>query len=693
MNKLYNKYYVKFPIYIHSYEILKENKEIEFVFYNINGEKINSINVIFGDREIKLDIDSDDEVIRHILKLDESIDSSFHPDLVSCVSNEETYFLKDYNENVFTIANPESVFSLGYERYLYTGTVSRALKIPKKDIQFVARENKYFWTCTCGNFNLSSFDSCKHCGNNKEKLFSIDIPIESEADKTTVNLKLYKSTLIWLFLMFFIQLAYQSFYGTFLFENQIINDFFPVFNRFILPSLMIFANITLVLSLMFYKENLKRVSYIVFYGVFIYFNIICNISFIKTAYLLLILIGINITLLGIVRFNYIKSVKVKPSLLVFGLTLVSTFLVGYQWSVYNDYDVIVKSDGLMLTVETIEEEYIVPDSIDGVNVSEVYFDLKNDYYIKDLTFGKNTSKIYMYSTAVLPYLENIYISLDNPNFYVSNNILYTKDDNIFLVPMAITSLTLNSEVIGAGEFRDLYNLEELVIGPNVLSISNEAFMNNINLRSITFDENGVIEHIGDNAFYNCQNLETIELPDTIQTLGVGVFERCNNLTYMKVPFIGEERENYGSLRDSTDVLVYMFGSRSYLDSDLIPNALETIEIFDIERIHNVTFYNANFIKSIILPSDLENIGIRSFYGCESLESFIVPSEVTIIDESAFENSGLKMITIPDSVVYIDKNAFKGCDDLETVIYEGDLSNLIISTVGNTNIIDILYPAG
>ena len=691
MNKLYNKYYVNFPIYMHSYSILKGKKEVEFVFYNNLSTKIDTVDILFDDLKVTLKTDSSEDVIKYILEVNDDVDLSFKPEMISCVADGKVYNIKDYKEEVFTIANPESVYSLGYERYLYSGVISRALKIPKKNIEYVAKKNKYFWTCTCGNFNLDSFDKCKHCGNVKEDLFSVKVPVESEADKTDVNMRMYKSTLIWLVLMFFIQLVYQSFYGTFLFENQAINDFFPVFNRFIVPGILIIANIVIVISIMYYKKRLKLISYLIFYGLILYINIISNIAFINTAYSLLVLAGVNIMLFGIFRFNFIYRRFMKYNLIMLAITIISSVLIGYQWSVYDDYNLVIKSEGLMLTVETDSETYVVPDKLNNIEVKEVVFLLSNDYYIKDLTIGKNINKIYMYSTAVLPYLENIYVNAENTNFYVENNILYTNEDDIYLVPMVITTLTVNSEVVKSGEFRDLFNLQELIIGPNVVTIENEAFLNNINLRTITFDENTIIEHIGDNAFYNCQSLETVELHISIQTLGLGVFERCNNLTTLKVPFIGEQREDNGSLRESTDLLVYLFGSRTYLESDLIPNSLETIEIYDISRIHNVTFYNANFLKNIILPSDLENIGIRSFYGCESLENFTIPGEVTIIDESAFENSGLKTITIPESVVYIDKNAFKGCDDLETVIYEGNLSNLIISDVGNTNIIDILFP--
>ncbi|MCK5732502.1 MAG: leucine-rich repeat protein [Tenericutes bacterium] len=687
MKIFYNKYHVGFPIHIYSFEIIMD--KAEFVFYNVDLKKIKEIIITFGDENITLKVDSADEVVKCKLDISKVGNDSFKPAVYSCVVEDKEYLASDFSDT-FTVSNPDSVYSLGFERYLYTNILSRALKSPRNEIKYIAKRNQHFWTCTCGNYNLDSFDECKSCGKNQSTLFSVKVPVELEADKTIINIKLYKSTMIWLFLVIFIQLAYQSFYGTFLFENQSINTFFPVFNRFIIPSVLLLSNVAIVFSIMYYKKTLKLVSFIIFYGILAYINILSIVAFTNTAYMLLILIGLNLMALGIFRFNFRYQRRNTQSVVMLVLVFLSSIFMTYQWSNYTENDLIINPNGgVRINVVTDAEEYIIPDRLNNIDVTEVYFSLHNDYQITDLTIGKNVENIYMYSTAVLLHLENVYVHPENSNFYVEDNILYTSDQQIYLVPISITSLTVNTDTIRAGEFRDLYYLEELIIGPNVRIISHDAFSNNISLQSVTFDNNSIVEFIGEGAFYNCQRLESISLPESLTGLGVGVFENCNNLTYLRTPFIGEEREVTYILSESSDVLTYMFGSRTYLESNLIPNALETLIIYDIDRIHNVTFYNANYIKNIILPDTLLSLGIRSFYGCESLETFIIPDDVTIIRESAFEKSGIVTITIPDSVVYIDNNAFKDCDDLVNVIYEGNINDLVISNVGNNIIIDIL----
>lgn len=86
---------------------------------------------------------------------------------------------------------------------------------------------------------------------------------------------------------------------------------------------------------------------------------------------------------------------------------------------------------------------------------------------------------------------------------------------------------------------------------------------------------------------------------------------------------------------------------------------------------------------------MTQIGVRSFYQTYNLRYFEIPFGVTHIPESAFEGSGVNHLVIPSTVTYIDLNAFKNTY-LISVLYGGDLLNLIVNPEGNTEFTEKIY---
>ena len=271
------------------------------------------------------------------------------------------------------------------------------------------------------------------------------------------------------------------------------------------------------------------------------------------------------------------------------------------------------------------------------------------------------------------------------HFYVEDNVLYEIDGTIRMVPISIHSLYINDEVIVQGPFKDLINLKSLTIGSNVKVIEDEAFIGAISLESLTFEQTSTIETIGDRAFANAAQLTEVTFPISLQSLGLGVLAGANSLESLTSPFIGNEREITGLLAESHDILVYFFGSNTYLHNNLVPQSLKSVEFYDIEMIHNTTFYRVSSLESIVFTNDLTQIGSQSFYGTTNLLSFIIPNGVTEIPRYAFEKSGITTITIPASVTQIQANAFKDTT-LQTVIYLGDINDLIIDPTGNDSLL-------
>ena len=177
-----------------------------------------------------------------------------------------------------------------------------------------------------------------------------------------------------------------------------------------------------------------------------------------------------------------------------------------------------------------------------------------------------------------------------------------------------------------------------------------AFSNASDINTITFannkDGNSTLVAIDNYAFYNCSGLESITIPNSVQTIGYAAFMGCDNLKSIILPFVGQLRNNASTAditRNATSVKTgeraffgWIFGRkitsaslRSLSSSALsynVPESLKTIQITDELVISDQAFRDITTIDEVILNEGIITIG-----------------------EEAFMNTGIKQITIPASV--------------------------------------------
>ena len=120
--------------------------------------------------------------------------------------------------------------------------------------------------------------------------------------------------------------------------------------------------------------------------------------------------------------------------------------------------------------------------------------------------------------------------------------------------------------------------------------------------------------IGDYAFSDCHELESVRIPDSVTMIGDGAFDGCVGLTSVSIP-----------------------------DS--------------VTAIGDWAFYRCRGLTSVTIPDNVTTIGDWAFDRCVSLTSVSIPDSVTAIGDYAFWDSyKLKSVKIPEGAV-LGENAF------------------------------------
>ena len=182
-------------------------------------------------------------------------------------------------------------------------------------------------------------------------------------------------------------------------------------------------------------------------------------------------------------------------------------------------------------------------------------------------------------------------------------------------------------------------------GFKVTGIAQGAFWGCDNINSVVIPD-GVIE-IEKSAFLSCRNLTSITIPDTVTKIGESVFSGCWSLTDVIIP-VGV-----------TSVSESLFSACTSLTSVIVPDTVTSIGKYAFSGCYN--------LNNIAIPIGVTEIGDEAFNGCGSLTHITIPDAVTKIGRSVFSCCGFENITIPSGVTTIGYHAFYGCSNLTSVI--------------------------
>lgn len=194
----------------------------------------------------------------------------------------------------------------------------------------------------------------------------------------------------------------------------------------------------------------------------------------------------------------------------------------------------------------------------------------------------------------------------------------------------------------------------------VISIGYRAFYHCLSLNSVTMPN--TIDSINDFAFLYC-SLDTINIPASVTYIGDGAFSAC---PYLMTINVDENNENFVSLNG-------ILFSRS---------------------LHTLISYPAGRVGHYSIPNIVNTISSLAFDGCTGLTSVTIPNSVYTILDGAFYQTGLTTVTVPNSVNFMREGTFANCRYLSSVFLGNSLTcidwftfegceNLDSLTIGNS----------
>ena len=214
-------------------------------------------------------------------------------------------------------------------------------------------------------------------------------------------------------------------------------------------------------------------------------------------------------------------------------------------------------------------------------------------------------------------------------------------------------------------------------GKKVDSIGENFLSYEKNVKKVVIPE-GVTE-INEGAFFNCENLESINLPASLESLSDVVFGGCSKLTDIKSSSPNFPAENGVIYNKDKSVVLYASAvSNLYLPSSVkeigfyalrLNRNIENFEINDnISLISDGAFAGCSNLKSINLSNGkLQKIGNHAFAECAELSRVIVPSSVTEIGDGAFLRANkLTQVTVLNKNCVIEDSKYVFPED--TVLY-------------------------
>lgn len=366
------------------------------------------------------------------------------------------------------------------------------------------------------------------------------------------------------------------------------------------------------------------------------------------------------------------------------------------------------SDGILTNIfkqNTNVEKIILGEGINTIN-DYAFKECKNLSYVYISEVIKEIGKECFYNCASLSRIhipkecvfgEDIFYGCTNLKEFGTYYKGYVSDDNRCYVD--------NNRILMFFAQRELEE-KSYIIPDNIIEINRSAFRNS-NIESIKL--NSSTKTIGEYAFENCTNLQTIDGWDNVEVICGHAFSECSNLGEISFPSkltkIGENGfTNCGEMyiKNNLPDSVEEIGNSAFEKCTKFKCIDDTpLNLINIKYIGTATFSECKALTNININSNIESINDRAFQYCENLEnlnliecteltyigsnafdgcvnytgSLKIPANVTSIGDCCFRNSGIEEVYTNYKINTIPEYAFSECKDLTHINISSNIKTI------------------
>ena len=249
------------------------------------------------------------------------------------------------------------------------------------------------------------------------------------------------------------------------------------------------------------------------------------------------------------------------------------------------------------------------------------------------------------------------------------------------IPASVTS------IVSKSAFKDCVNLTEFIVdenNPNFSTLENGKILCDKNKETLIAYPSASgdvripeeIKTIGDNVFYECSSLTSIEILSSVTSIGKTAFYKCTSLINMIIP-------------DSVTTI----GEQAFREC----SSLKSVTIGrDVKSLDDNAFSGCSALTSVTFAGDSEltTIGGNAFVDCSKLTSITIPNKVISIGNGAFARTALTSVSLPESIIEMGIDIFSGCSNLINVELPKKITSIPQSTFQNcNNLTSIIIPDG
>lgn len=358
--------------------------------------------------------------------------------------------------------------------------------------------------------------------------------------------------------------------------------------------------------------------------------------------------------------------------------------------------------GQMAFVNTMLSKIVIPDSVQEIAYAAFGYKYGEEGTVADSNFliiGSYTGAAYTYATDVD--VDNNYYN----NFRFQTREQYEEEQKLLALDTVVSgeytyALVDGEAVIQSCSSGDtVLNVPSEIDGYPVTMIYPTAFTPCTSVEIILPEG---VKLVREMAFYKCEYLKKVTMPQSLETLGNNCFDGCESLEYADLggaesigtcvflgcsslreitisgncKTFGDDSEDPFGYTDALEAINVTDGDGAYASSDGILYNNDKTRLIrypmgrtdttfvvpdSVKNIERCAFLSCTHLEDVVLPKKLEILGAYAFYGCSSLTSLRAYGDLKNIGEMAFGYSyggtdGTEDARLPDFKLYAPKNS-------------------------------------